>query len=374
MPFAFKGFSVVKSCLYFTVCAVLMGVTAPLKAMQDNPSNYLHVTGWVVKDDQPLSNVQITISEDGEVLSAMKTNFAGSFSLFVPFQKEYQVSFSREGHITKNVIIDTQTPVEPDSLFYYFFQFEVELFEDSPYARREFFKDPVAIVFYDAGVHDFEYYRSNVKIFSAKAQNLFKDSLGVAFEYPESFFEYIQSLTEQPEQLHMIADREASAEQPPKDNDGKEMPLNSDSSGQKATDPVASSSSDYPDTREEKENIVTKTALGGQRDETPDNSQPGKAIMFYNYLTKELLDIGPEQFYTIQLLATARSVPEGYFDAAIETLQLQEIIQYRDCDKLHKYTVGVYENLGDAFSVSHQLEEMGYEIFIVAFSNHRRLW
>ncbi len=373
MHIAFKDCINFRGLTYLTVWLAFMAVSGPLKALRP-AVNYLHVTGWVVMDDKPLSNAEIIISEDGVVLSTMKTNFAGGFSLFVPFQKEYLVTFSKEGLITKKVIIDTKTPVDPDPLFYYYFQFEVELFEDSPYARREFFKDPVAIVFYDAGVHDFEYYRSNVKVFSAKAQNLFKDSLGVAFEYPESFFEYIQSLTERPEQLHMIADKETPEELTGKEKDAgglsDEVVSYQPDEKEPAALPVAK---DQP-TAEEPQDISTATVVESHRNEMSEKNQHEKAIVFYNYLTGELLELGKDQFYTVQLLAATRSDPAGYFDPAIDALRLQKIIYYRDCDELHKYTVGVYENLRDAFSVSRKLEGMGYEIFIVAFANHQRLW
>lgn len=374
MRIAIKNIFCFKGIVYLLIFAAVMSIDTPLQAINKPSANYLHVTGWVVKDDKPLSGTEITISEDGVVISTMKTNFAGSFSLFVPFQKEYLVTFTKEGLITKKVIIDTKTPEDPDPLFYYYFQFEVELFEDSPYARREFFKDPVAIVFYDVGVHDFEYYRSNVKVFSAKAQNLFKDSLGVAFEYPESFFEYIQSLTEQPEQLHMIEDKEPLAQKTPKENEAMGAPKEVASSDPDGKQPVAESVAEKPTSGVELQDLAAATEGEDHRNDKSGAEKNDKAIEFYNYLTGELLEMGPGKFYTVQLLATSRSVPDGYFDPAIDTLQLQKIIYYRDCDHLHKYTVGVYKNLREAFSVSHQLEEMGYEIFIVAFVNHRRMW
>lgn len=363
-----------KGLAYLGICLAVLAMAGPLQAIHGSSSNYLHVTGWVVMNDKPLSNTEIIISENGVVLSTMKTNFAGSFSLFVPFQKEYLVTFSKEGLITKKVIIDTKTPVDPDPLFYYYFQFEVELFEDSPYARREFFKDPVAIVFYDAGVHDFEYYRSNVRVFSAKAQNLFKDSLGVAFEYPESFFEYIQSLTERPEQLHMIADKETPEEPTGKEKeaDGLSDEIVSYQPGGK--EPVAASVAKDQPTVKEPQDIANATVVKSHHNEMSEKNQYEKHIVFYNYLTGELLELGQDKFYTVQLLATTRSVPDGYFDPAVDGLRLDKVIYYRDCDQLHKYTVGVYKNLREAFSVSRKLEEMGYEIFIVAFANQRRLW
>ncbi len=346
-----------------------------------SPRNYLHLTGWVIKDNKPLSNADITIWENDSLIYQLKSNFLGEFSLYIPFQKEYIIAFEKKGLIRKKVLIDTKTPTDPDPLFYYFFQFELELYDDGPYARKEFFNEPVAIVFYDTAMADFDHYKNTVRVFSTMTKDVLRDSAGVPFKYPAEFFDYVQALADQPNRIHLITDTPPTTLSDPEIHSNDTVLITTIStannailSEQNSTAPVKQRPQSVPENQEYQQLAENSASENTHRTISSKQIPTSLSFHFHNYRNpSEKLDFKGKVFFSVQLLATAANVPKNFFDPIIRSLPSEIIIHYKDQDELDKYIVGVYDNMTMTMAKFRQLRELGYECYIVAFNNNKRI-
>lgn len=364
-------------------------------------SNYLHLSGWVVHNEKAVQNATIEIYEGDSLLQKMQTNYLGSFSVFLPFQKEFKFQFSKNDLITKSVTIDTRTPEDPDPEYYYFFRFEVELFEDNPNARREFFNDPVAIIYYDIGIEEFRFHRNNVKVHSGRALGEENSEEQVwPFDDPESFFTYLQQSIENPEQVNLIAavpevEKDSTVTEPVTDQQQEPSEPEKEQTREEAGEMLYAEYLPQQDTTKGKSTVQKPDTLTPPLENpqsepvlqelTPEEPQTLEQIVvekepedyfitFYDYRNNALeADLEQDVFFSVQLLATVKHIPAGFFDRMLETFPNAGILFYRDQDELDKYITGVFSSLEEALEKHRQLREIGMEGYLVAFAGNRRV-
>lgn len=352
-------------------------------------SNFVEIKGWVIKDDKPLANADIVITENDTVVYQLKSGFSGGFSLIVPFQKEYIFAFSKKDLITKKVFIYTKTPSDIDPNNFYDFHFEVELFEDNPFINRDFFNYPVSMVFYDEKIDEFNYFKANMDQLASGDKNIFRELLEKDFQYPESFLNYVQTIMDE-EKIRI----EKANQQPLALNEQEhdaEITNFPESEPEISAEISASDLIDTLDNNPVKSNLEiflsdslpagNKTIVIHHSTDAPQNydnpamvNPSSDPIDFKNYYTPDItLDFSGEVFFSIQILATKKKVPECFFCNIQESLPEKEIYYYHDKDSLDKFIVGVYDDLDITLKNFWQIRRLGYEAYVVAFHNKERI-
>jgi hypothetical protein len=356
-------------------------------------SNYVEIKGWVIKDNKPLANAEIVILENDSIVYQLKSGFSGGFSLIVPFQKEYIFAFSKKDLITKKVFIYTKTHSYIDPNNYYDFHFEVELFEDGPLINRDFFNYPVSMVFYDENIDEFNYFKANMDQLASGDKNIFRDLLEKDFQYPESFLNYVQSIMDE-EKLRIEKSNQQPLVQHEQENDyatilnpEPESDINTDISVSNPIEIVTNKSvtsvSDaiMEDSIPESKNslAINSSIIESQRTEeqNPPSSvdfHSSTTIDFKNYYNPENTpDFSNDVFFSIQILATKKKVPDCFFCKIQESLPEKEIYYYHDKDSLDKFIVGVYYDLNTTLQNFWPIRRLGYEAYVVAFHKKERI-
>lgn len=323
-------------------------------------NNFLHLRGRVVENEKPIPNARVIIWENDSVVYELRTNLLGGFSLYVPFNREYLFSFSHKSLLNKKVFINTHTAVEPDPSNYYQFHFEVELLEAANISNDEIYEYPVAMVFYNSQQDDFDYYRANLPMGPGRdftrEDNLlmvdlpggitepgFLDLASVAGDTTKVLLAHDVSLhTDAPKAGTVVAEATVSA------------PAKSD-------DHVADEKMLSPCSQELSNRVFI--------------IQENPFHDFSNFLdSSEELNFEDKVFFSIQLLATAKAVPDGFFNKITRQMPLLEILHYYDNeDGLDKYMAGVFADMDSTMHHYRLLRNQGYEGYIVAFYNKQRV-
>ena len=119
--------------------------------------------GTVSLADEPLEDVEVRIFEGNEVFSTIYSDKKGRFDFELLKGSEYTLELSKEGYITKRMIIKTNVEDEVKKLPK--LKFEVALVEDSRYAEAiendpesaGILDFPSAIIEYSKALGDFDY-------------------------------------------------------------------------------------------------------------------------------------------------------------------------------------------------------------------------
>jgi hypothetical protein len=335
-------------------------------------NNFLHLRGRVIYNEKPLRRANISVWENDSIAYTLKTNFRGNFSVYVPFQSEFIFTFSYKDLISKRLFINTITPFEPDPEQYYTYSFEVELIENSPDVYREFFNFPIAMLFFDSKTADFNYYRANTSINTD--MNLFASVGDITFESQESLIG--REMLEQ-EILFPLADQETPAPISGVEQHSDSLLLTSTNSSipdniTKLSDQAISATVEPVTPIPE---VNSNTTLQ-QLDENENVGYTDKSFNeFFNYKNPDQeVDFKEKVFFSVQLVATKRKIPDDFFNKITQKSPSLEILRYTDAnDGLDKYIAGVFDNLDTTIEHYRLLRSMGYEGYIVAFYNNQRV-
>lgn len=98
------------------------------------------------------------------------------------------------------------------------------------------------------------------------------------------------------------------------------------------------------------------------------------AITFHSALAPyQRLDVQENVIFMVQVLATSGKPRANFFAPIVENMPGHEVVHYRDLDGLNKYGVGLYHEFYQAMETVRTLRNLGYDTFIVAFANGRRV-
>lgn len=130
--------------------ALMLGLGAAVSAARGT----LHLDGILQVRGAAASSARIVVLPTGGMPYAMD-NVSGRFTMSLPLDGTYLLSFEREGLVTKQVYFDTSVPVDKHQSELSF-PFKVTLFS---VGRNDVYTyaGPVGYVHYDAGKQDFDY-------------------------------------------------------------------------------------------------------------------------------------------------------------------------------------------------------------------------
>ena len=77
--------------------------------------------------------------------------------------------------------------------------------------------------------------------------------------------------------------------------------------------------------------------------------------------------------FMVQFTATRNPVHPQFYQKITEQLPRLDIIYYYGEDRFHRYLAGSFRNFNSAYNVLGKLRELGYDTYIVAFNNGKRI-
>jgi hypothetical protein len=346
---------------------------------QNGSDNFLLIRGWVIHNERPVPRAVITVYEGDSVVYSLRANARGRFNLYMPFQKEFVFSFSKEGYVTKKIVVNTVTQHDPEPEYAYYMEVEIELFEDDPCLQTELFRFPVAIVYYDCKKADFNFYLNSINAFVAKHRPMFRDSTGVVLEGPVDFYKYLQAATDERDGVHILSDR-LIAQVPVaaviEDEEDKLLIVDTEESVKERSERVQDRE---PEQQAEvfPQSVVPSTQRDPIESDTmaqkTDEREITSEIDFrYFFRPGQAVSTIGKHFFSVQLLATPKDVPAGYFDRIAREMPGTDVLHYIDHDHLNKYIIGQFATMDDVINHLWQLKTLGYDTYIVAFTNNRR--
>ncbi|MFN6092053.1 MAG: hypothetical protein ACK44N_06535, partial [Bacteroidota bacterium] len=148
MKFNYMRYLKVFTLIAFVFC------TQTLFAQEDG---YLEVIGSVLQEGKGLEGTDITIMKGNEKFDNVITSSGGKFIVNLPFGFDYTLVFSKNGSVTKSVLVNTKVPdAEKSQIFS--FKFKMDLFKTPENAVQPKEADkPVAKLKFSDDYADFDY-------------------------------------------------------------------------------------------------------------------------------------------------------------------------------------------------------------------------
>lgn len=99
---------------------------------------------------------------------------------------------------------------------------------------------------------------------------------------------------------------------------------------------------------------------------------PRYSFRYLNSLHKEA-HYAEDIEFMVQFVATRNPVHPDYYRRIMEEIPGVDIIYYYDKDRFHRYSVGSFRSLDASVETNQRLRQLGYDTYIVAFSNGERI-
>ncbi|MCU0318765.1 MAG: hypothetical protein MUE88_01625 [Flavobacteriales bacterium] len=137
------------------VCATLF--TAGVAQAQPSNEHALPVGGRIVDVNGRLDACSITVYRDDGHSEAAVQQKNGRFDVELLHDHQYTLEFSKDGYITKRIVVDTRAKVEPAELALMPLDMDVMMLKTDQYegADTDQLDMPFAIVRYDKQLHAF---------------------------------------------------------------------------------------------------------------------------------------------------------------------------------------------------------------------------
>ncbi len=102
------------------------------------------------------------------------------------------------------------------------------------------------------------------------------------------------------------------------------------------------------------------------------NDAPKNSFRYLNSLKKDVYFSEGIEFM-IQFAATKNPVNPRYYQKIINEFPAIDIIYYYDKDLYHRYLAGSFSDFQKAYNILWELRELGYDTYVVAFNNGKRI-
>ncbi len=92
------------------VAMILLFLSVSINLFSQENENVLIVRGLVDEDYEPLRNVKITVLNDSKKVKEAYTDTKGEFELQLGLNKEFTLTFTKEGYVSKKVFVNSAIP------------------------------------------------------------------------------------------------------------------------------------------------------------------------------------------------------------------------------------------------------------------------
>lgn len=123
-----------------------------------------------------LTSVDVTLLQDGVLVNRVKTGKNGRFDLLLDFDHEYIIEASKPGYISKKMYVNTRNVPEDEQLWgYEYGGFAIDLFQSIEGVDFSILEKPVAKIYYDPNLQNFDYDKMYTKQIKAELDALIAD-------------------------------------------------------------------------------------------------------------------------------------------------------------------------------------------------------
>ncbi len=140
-----------------TQLSLLLAMSIGCSVAQDLPPLGLPINGRVSQGDAKLEGCEVTIYKGNDVVGHQITERTGRFSMVLGLGEEFAIEFSKEGFLTKRVIVDTRGELPKDLVEIAPIEMAMSMLKAEKYvgADTDELDFPFAIVRYDRGARAF---------------------------------------------------------------------------------------------------------------------------------------------------------------------------------------------------------------------------
>jgi hypothetical protein len=133
----------------------------------------LELTGVIRDcDDNCLNKVVVNVYRDSVLYLSVTSRHNGKCDIKIPLDGKYTVIFSKEGYVSKKIIVDSEIPFSKRREYKLFFK--LFLFEKVEGVDTSLFDSPVAYVMFNQFRH-FDYDDTYTRIINKEAEKVYKE-------------------------------------------------------------------------------------------------------------------------------------------------------------------------------------------------------
>ena len=144
----------------------------------------LLLDGRILVENGDMDNATVTVMQDAQELSKL-TKRLDAFQLKLALGHSYTLVFAKPGYVTKELLFDTNTPMDIRKGSVFTFRFQVAL-SAAPDAGDYRYDGPLAIIKFDSQEGEFGYDRQHVSPHMVKAAPVRKRREATAFVDPST--------------------------------------------------------------------------------------------------------------------------------------------------------------------------------------------
>jgi tetratricopeptide (TPR) repeat protein len=128
------------------------------------------------QDGGRLTGVSVVLLEDGTLVNKVKTGKNGRFDLLLDFDHEYIVEANKPGYVSKRMHVNTKNVPEDEQLWgYEYGGFAIDLFKKIEGVDFSILEQPVAKIYYDPNIQNFDYDKVYTKQIKRELDELIED-------------------------------------------------------------------------------------------------------------------------------------------------------------------------------------------------------
>ncbi|MEZ4721851.1 MAG: hypothetical protein R2813_08260, partial [Flavobacteriales bacterium] len=128
------------------------------------------------QDGGKLVGASVSLIQDGTLVNKVSTGKNGRFDLLLDFGHEYIIEVSKSGFVTKKMYVNTmKVPDDEQAWGYEYGGFTVDLFKQINGVDFEILNKPVAKIYYDPNVQNFDYDKAYTKEIKAQLDELIEE-------------------------------------------------------------------------------------------------------------------------------------------------------------------------------------------------------
>lgn len=123
-----------------------------------------------------LTGADIVVIQDGALVDKMKTGKNGRFDVLLDFDHEYIIEVRKSGYVTKRMYVNTRNVPQDEQLWgYEYGGFAIDLFKDIQGVDFDILEKPVAKIYYDPNIQNFDYDKVYTKQIKQQLDDLIED-------------------------------------------------------------------------------------------------------------------------------------------------------------------------------------------------------
>lgn len=170
----------------FNRALLLLGILFFVISDVYSQKNFLEFQLKVTIEKGNYETVRVTVTKDGNPYKSI--DYKSKYSIDLDLGHEYVFTATKQGYITKSIIVDTNVPEENAQDEFAFFQSEIIL-KAQPEEQEITYTQPVGMIAYSPAVGDFDY----DKDYSAKSREMEKKAEAEPRKKPKTEKEEVKS-------------------------------------------------------------------------------------------------------------------------------------------------------------------------------------